>query len=184
MMKTYPAILCLISLVCLIASRADAVEVYQTSAAFVQEAFPGEKPMAKAIWLTGDLKDRVAEVLGHAYRGLRVRYWALGDRTVWILEEIGKVEPITLGVAIQAGQIEEVKVLTYRESRGWEIRFPVFMNQYRGAWVDSNAKLDRKIDGISGATLSVRATTRLARLALALDREVEQTGAATQSKAP
>jgi len=77
-----------------------------------------------------------------------------------------------------------VKVLTYRESRGWEIRFPVFMNQYRGAQVDSNEKLDRKIDGISGATLSVRATTRLARMALALHREVEQASAPTQPKTP
>ena len=60
-MRTYPAILCIIFL---IASRADAVEVYQTSAAFVAEAFSGEKPTAKAVWLTGDLKGRVAGVLG------------------------------------------------------------------------------------------------------------------------
>jgi hypothetical protein len=77
-----------------------------------------------------------------------------------------------------------MKVLAYRESRGFEIRFPFFMDQYRGAQVDANSKLDRQIDGISGATLSVRAATRLARLALVLDREVEQTGVATQSKAP
>jgi hypothetical protein len=166
------------------ASEARAAEVFQTSAAFVEAAFSGEKPMAKAVWLTGDLKKRVASVLGHPYRDLRVRYWTLGNRTAWILEEIGKVEPITLGVVVEHGQIEAMKVLTYRESRGWEIRFPVFMNQYRGAWVDSNAKLDRKIDGISGATLSVRATTRMARLALALSEAVEQNGATTQSKAP
>jgi hypothetical protein len=181
MMKTLRQIVCILLL---FASKAHAVEVYQTSAAFVEEAFSGGKPLAKAVWLTGDLKARVASVLGHAYRDLRVRYWALDGRTVWILEEVGKVEPITLGLVVKHGQIEAVKVLTYRESRGWEIRFPVFMNQYRGAQVDSNAKLDRKIDGISGATLSVRATTRLARLALALHREVEQAGAATQSKAP
>jgi hypothetical protein len=181
MMKTWPAILCTIILV---AFPVAAVEVYQTPAAFVEEAFSGEKPVAKALWLTGDLKDRVASVLGHAYRDLRVRYWVIGDRTAWILDEVGKVEPITLGVVVKHGEIEAMKVLTYRESRGWEIRFPVFMNQYRGAWVDSNAKLDRKIDGISGATLSVRATTRLARLALSLDREVTKIRAATQSEAP
>ncbi len=181
MMKTLRQILCIIFL---LAPQAHAVEVYQTGAEFVEEAFSGETPSARAIWLTGDLKGRVAGVLGHAYRELRVRYWALGDRTAWILEEVGKVEPITLGVVVKRGQIEAVKVLTYRESRGWEIRFPVFMNQYRGAQVDSNEKLDRKIDGISGATLSVRATTRLARMALALHREVEQASAPTQPKTP
>jgi hypothetical protein len=167
-----------------VAIPAAAAEVYQAPAEFVQEAFGGEQPIAKAIWVTGDLKTRVKQVLGHSYRDLRVRYWVLGDRSAWILEEIGKVEPITLGVVVERGHIEEMKVLAYRESRGFEIRFPFFMDQYRGAEVDENTRLDREIDGISGATLSVRAATRLARLALVLDREVEQAGVTTQSKAP
>jgi hypothetical protein len=166
-----------------VAFHASAGEVYQAPAAFVEEAFEGEQPMARAVWVTGDLKRRVKNVLGHPYRDLRVRYWVLGDRSAWILEEVGKVEPITLGVVVERGRIEAMKVLAYRESRGFEIRFPFFMDQYRGAQVDANARLDREIDGISGATLSVRAATRLARLALVLDREVEQAGAATQSKA-
>jgi hypothetical protein len=161
-----------------------AAEVYQTPAVFVEETFAGEQPMAKAVWVTGDLKTRVKTVLGHPYRELRVRYWVLGDRSAWILEEVGKVEPITLGVVVARGRIEAMKVLAYRESRGFEIRFPFFMDQYRGAQVDANTRLDRKIDGISGATLSVRAATRLARLALVLDQEVERSGVATQSKAP
>ena len=103
MMKTLRQIVCILLL---FASKAHAVEVYQTSAAFVEEAFSGGKPLAKAVWLTGDLKARVASVLGHAYRDLRVRYWALDGRTVWILEEVGKVEPITLGLVVKHGQIE------------------------------------------------------------------------------
>jgi hypothetical protein len=166
------------------AFNANASEVYQAPDAFVEEAFEGKKPMAKAVWVTGDLKQRVKKVLGHPYRDLRVRYWALGSRSAWILEEVGKVEPITLGVVVDHGRIEAMKVLAYRESRGFEIRFPFFMDQYRGAQVDENTRLDREIDGISGATLSVRAATRLARLALVLDREVEQAGVTTQSKAP
>jgi len=173
----------LVFLALAVAFHAGAAEVYQAPAAFVKEAFGGEQPIARAVWVTGDLKRRVKNVLGHPYRDLRVRYWVLGDRSAWILEEIGKVEPITLGVVVEQGRIEAMKVLAYRESRGFEIRFPFFMDQYRGAQVDANARLDREIDGISGATLSVRAATRLARLALVLDREVEQAGAATQSKA-
>ena len=63
----------------LFAFVANAGQVYQTSAEFVEEAFGGEEPVAKAIWLTGDLEKRVTNVLGHAYRDLRVRYWVLGD---------------------------------------------------------------------------------------------------------
>jgi hypothetical protein len=180
MMRSLPALLLFFA----VAIPAAAAEVYQAPAEFVQEAFGGEQPIAKAIWVTGDLKTRVKQVLGQSYRDLRVRYWVLGDRSAWILEEIGKVEPITLGVVVERGHIEEMKVLAYRESRGFEIRFPFFMDQYRGAEVDENTRLDREIDGISGATLSVRAATRLARLALVLDREVEQAGVTTQSKAP
>lgn len=171
-------------LVLSLAAPVYAAEVYQTSAAFIEEAFPDGQPMAKAVWLTGDLKGEVQRVLGHAYRDLRVRYWVAGERSAWVLEEVGKVEPITLGVVVEAGKIEAVKVLTYRESRGWEIRFPFFMDQYRGATVGDDNKLDRDIDGISGATLSVRAATRVARMALVLDRAIERTGGTSQSKAP
>ncbi|MDP6979743.1 MAG: FMN-binding protein [Myxococcota bacterium] len=167
-----------------VALQASAAEVYQTPAAFVAEAFPDAPPLAKAVWVTGDLQQEVERVLGHRYRDLRVRYWVSGDRSAWILDEIGKVEPITLGVVVEAGHIEAVKVLTYRESRGWEIRFPFFMDQYRGARVDADTQLDRDIDGISGATLSVRAATKVARLALVLDRAVDHPGGTTQSKAP
>ncbi len=167
-----------------VANATRAAEVYQTSAAFVGEAFPNERPMAKAVWVTGDLEKRVTRVLGHTYRDLRVRYWIKGDRSAWILEEVGKVEPITLGIVVEGGRIEAVKVLAYRESRGWEIRSPFFTDQYRGARVDADTRLDRKIDGISGATLSVRAATKVARLALVLDQAVNHPGGTTQSKAP
>ena len=167
---------------------AQAAEVYQTSAEFVAEAFRDGVPAAKAVWVTGELRQGVAEVLGHPYRDVRVRYWVSGGRSAWILEEIGKVEPITLGVVVESGHIEAMKVLTYRESRGFEIRFPFFMDQYRGARVDAEGELDRTIDGISGATLSVRATTKLARVALILNRHVEQeierAGVTPQSKTP
>lgn len=171
-------------LIASIAFQANAAEVYQTSAAFVAEAFPGRSPIAKAVWVTGDLKEDVAKVLGHPYRDLRVRYWVDAQRSAWILEEVGKVEPITLGVVVEEGMIEAVRVLTYRESRGWEIRFPYFMEQYRGARVDSDTRLDRKIDGISGATLSVRAATKMARLALVLDQAVGRIRGTTRSQAP
>jgi len=180
-MRTLAITLALLAL----GSDARSAEVYQTSAAFIAEVFPEEKPMAKAVWLTGKLEDEVEHVLGHRYGDLRVRYWAHGDRRAWILEEVGKVEPITLGVVVKGGQIEAVRVLTYRESRGWEIRFPFFMDQYRGARFDANTnELDRKIDGISGATLSVRAATRVARLALVLDQAVDHIGDTIHSKAP
>ncbi len=74
--------------------------------------------------------------------------------------------PISIGVVIENDAIKTVKILAYRESRGGEVRFPSFMAQYRGATLDAEGKLDRSIDGITGATLSVWAVNRVAALAL------------------
>ena len=102
----------------------------------------------------------------------RIRYWDDGTRSAWILEEIGKVKPITTGYVVNSGKIERVAVLIYRESRGWEVRHKFFTDQFIGATVDGDYRLDRNIDGISGATLSVDALTRLGRLALYLAEEI------------
>ena len=141
------------------------------TARFLGEVF-GEAPPAETLWLTGELQSSARAILDHGYPSARVRYWRAGQRTAWVLDEIGKVMPITLGIAIDNGAVERMRVLVYRESRGWEVKSPSFTAQFNGARLDSGQKLDRRIDSISGATLSVRALSRMARLALLLDRHV------------
>jgi Na+-translocating ferredoxin:NAD+ oxidoreductase RnfG subunit len=63
-------------------------------------------------------------------------------------------------------------VLEFRESRGWEVRYPFFTDQFVEAKLDQNERLDRNIDGITGATLSVNAVTRIARIALFLHEHI------------
>ncbi len=129
---------------------------------------------AETLWIVGELQPAVRTILDHDYPSARVRYWRDGSRTIWVLDEIGKEMPITVGVAISNGAVERVKVLVYRESRGWEVKSPAFTAQYSGARLGVEQKLDRHIDGISGATLSVRALSRLTRLALLFDRQVNK----------
>jgi len=152
------------------AGAARAEQVYQQPAAFLADAFGGDVPKPRKLWLAGATRDGAAAILGHEPDALRIRYWAHGDRSAWILDEIGKVKPITAGIVIDEGAIEHVRVLVFRETRGWEVRQPFFTDQFRGARLDGARHLDRVIDGISGATLSADALTRLARLALFLDR--------------
>ena len=146
--------------------------VYQRPADFVSEAFGGAPPPPKVVWVTGSLRERIARVLGHPPRFLRVRAWLRDGRSAWVLEEIGKEQPITVGIVVDRGRIERIRVLIFRESRGWEVREPFFTRQFEGATLRAGDELDRPIDGISGATLSVRALTRLARVALLLHRKV------------
>ena len=149
---------------------ADGAGTYMSPDAFLAGAFEGKVPEPSLLWMTRDIKPEVSKILGHPYGMLRVRYWREGNRSAWILEEIGKEEPITSGFVIDDGRLSEVKVLIFRESRGWEVRYPFFTDQFRQAGLGAENALDADIDGISGATLSVSAVTRLARLALYFDK--------------
>lgn len=145
---------------------------YEEPETFLSETFAGNPPEPAVIWLRGDINKTVHDILGHSYPALRIRYWRRSGRSAWILEEIGKDQPITVGLVVNAGRLETVKVLVFRESRGWEVRHPFFTDQFNGAALDPQFQLDRRIDGISGATLSVRALRKLARLALYLHSQL------------
>jgi hypothetical protein len=148
------------------AARSDA---YQEPAAFITEVF-GSLPAPKVLWLTKELQAQAAAILGHAPAQLRQRYWSEGGKSVWILEETGKEELITAGFVVGDGRIDHVRVLVYRESRGQEVRQAGFLKQFKDAKLTQGDRLDRDIDGIVGATLSVGAMERMARLALFFDR--------------
>ncbi len=155
-------------------SGAVATETIDAQEAFLKRSFKTGIPMSKVLWLTKDLKPKIKKILKHAYPALRIRYWQDGSRTAWVLDEIGKYKPITVGILVQNGAIEQLKVLTYRESHGWEVRHDFFTRQFIGAKLPKPLQLDRNIDGISGATLSVRALKKLAILALFLDQTVQK----------
>ena len=161
------------TLVALLAPPAHAATVYETQAQFLERAFGASAPAPEVIWLSGARKTAVKELLGHDYPALRLRYWCRDDRSAWVLEEIGKELPITTGVIIDGDVINSLRVLTYRENRGGEVVAPAFTNQFNGVALSSGRELQVEIDGISGATLSVRALTRLAAVALYLDAESE-----------
>jgi hypothetical protein len=159
-------------LLILISASAVAGGVYQEPDAFIAEVFADKPPKPEVIWPDKALKAQMKDILGHDYKGLRIRYWRQDQRTAWILDEIGKDKPITTGFVINQGRIERVRVLVFRESRGWEVRHTFFTDQFDQATLNKDTELDRTIDNISGATLSVRAVTKLSRIALLLDQAV------------
>lgn len=165
MMKKRIFIICLLVLPSLLRA-----ETYIQPQEFLSEAFSGDVPRVSTLWIKKDLKKKVREILKHDLGVLRVRYWSKNGRTAWILEEIGKEKPITIGLVVNEERLEKVEVLAFRETRGWEIRYPFFTNQFKGAGLTDESLLDKQIDGISGATLSVRAMTRMSRLAILLHR--------------
>jgi hypothetical protein len=147
-------------------------QTFQEPDAFLQETFSNNVPEPELLTVTPEMQRDIARILRHSYRAQRLRYWREGARTVWILEEIGRYRPITVGFVVSEGAIDTVRVLIYRESHGWEVRHDFFTNQFKGLTLDEQSNLSRRIDGISGATLSVNALRNLARLALYVDRAV------------
>ena len=145
--------------------------VYETQADFLSRAFNDSPPEPGILWLSGDRRTTVRQILGHDYPALRLRYWCQGERSAWVLDEIGKELPITVGIVIENNYIRNLQVLTYRENRGGEVSTPAFTDQFNDAELEMNNKLDVTIDSISGATLSVQALTRLATMSLFLNTE-------------
>lgn len=150
--------------------------IYQQPEDFIKQVFNNNPASLEVIWPDKNLQQKMADILGHKYENLRIRYWISGTKTAWVLDEIGKVKPITTGIVINDNKIELVKILAFRESRGWEVRYVFFTKQFENASLDTTMQLDRNIDNISGATLSVRAVTKLARLALMLHHTVLNNG--------
>ena len=85
---------CLILFSCLLCtSSLHAKGVYQQPDEFVEQSFNHSAPLPEVIWLNDALKQQLENILQHRYQGRRIRYWRVGQRSLWILEEIGKKKP-------------------------------------------------------------------------------------------
>lgn len=147
-----------------------AERVYLSPERFLAEVFQDSPPKPALLWLDAPAQAALKNIFGHAPTQLRQRYWRGHDKTVWILEAVGKEEPITAGFVVSNGAIQQARILIYRESRGMEVRYPAFLRQFEGVRLSAKHLLDTRIDGISGATLSVWAMEKMARAALYLDK--------------
>lgn len=104
-----------------------------------------------------------------------------------VTEERGKYRPITFLVGVTpAGQVQDVAVMVYRESRGAEVQQRRFLRQYRGKTLRNPIQSNRDIINISGATISVRSLNAGVRKVLALAQRAfdGQTPAASAALTP
>ncbi len=139
-------------------------------AQFLDQQFKQQTPKPARIWVTADIKPAISKILSRPSNQLNYRYWQAQDKTIWLLDELGKERDITTAVVVKNKQIAAIKVIVYRESRGGEVEVPWFTDQFVG--VDSSSNWQRNIDSISGATLSVNAMKKQAELALFLSEQL------------
>ncbi len=151
--------------------RADDLwTTFQTPAAFLTEAFGSAPPAPKVLALDAAAQGKLSATFGRAYPQSQLRYWKAGGRSAWILDDLGKAgyQLTTSGFVVKDGAIDFARVLIYRESRGEQIAEASWLKKISGAKI-AGAKLDRTVDNISGATLSVKMMERMAATALLLD---------------
>ena len=146
---------------------------------FLQQVFADKEPQPGLLPLRGELRERVTKVLGHPYRGMRLRYWHSDEISAWLIDEKSKDMPMTVGVAVGPGGIVDLEILVYREPRGGEVHEAFFRRQYRGMTLNDDDTLSGDVDGITGATLSVDATSRVAAMALVLHQAVMEGASST-----
>lgn len=120
--------------------------------------------------------------------GMRVRSarWKLmlamrGDETLGVVivdEVIGKFELITYAVGVRRdGSIQQIEILSYRESHGGEVRLPAWRQQFVGKGPAAALDVGSDISNISGATLSTRHVTDGVRRAVRLVAMLRKEGA-------
>lgn len=95
------------------------------------------------------------------------------DGWAFIQNTIGKHKPMTYMVGIDPdGEVTNVEILVFRESRGSEVRKKRFNYQYEGKTIDDPIRINRDVINISGATMSVRSMSAGVKRALVLADEL------------
>lgn len=130
----------------------------------------------RALGLSAAQLQAVEARYGIKARSTRWRVWqasAGGKPLGWVVVDdvVGKFELITYAVAVGAdGALQQVEILSYRESHGAEVRLPAWRKQFVGKTAAAPLQVGQDINNISGATLScTHVTDGVKRIASVLD---------------
>jgi hypothetical protein len=139
--------------------------------AFVSRQFEAPLPEKQRWAVIGDTADDLKKLLGHRYAYRSIPYWHRAGVSVWILSTHGKHGLITTGFAMADGRITICDVIEHREIRGRPITTGRYLKQFSGLGLNAKGRLDGRIDGITGATISSTAMKQMAHAALHLDAQ-------------
>lgn len=86
---------------------------------------------------------------------------------VVVLDEMGKIKPITFLIAIDtASKVLAVRILEYRDMFGSEIKRRSFLRQFQGKSLKDPIKIGQDIDAVTQATISSQAAASVVRMSL------------------
>jgi hypothetical protein len=139
-------------------------------------AFPGCEIERSPVFLDDAQKGRIEQRSGVEAPSVLFRYLARRDgRLVGCAyvdsHRVRTLRETLLLVVTPEGTLRSVEVIAFAEPKEYLPR-PRFYDQFADQKLDDDLDLGRGIDGVTGATLTTRATTRAARRTLAAHQEL------------
>jgi len=173
-MKNAALVLCL----AVVAVTASA-ETYLSEEQAVKLALPNAATVSQETkQLTSARRDSLQRASGLRFPEPQYKFFISHDKDgkltgyAVIMNEVGKEEPITFIVGVAPnGQVGEVAVMEYRESRGSEVHEKRFTRQFKGKKSTDAVQVNQDIINYTGATLSSHALARGVKKALLLIQE-------------
>ena len=153
-------------------------KVFSTQDDALTEAFPGAEIKRNSIFLSEAQVKRVEKHAGVKLRSpILIVYEAFrdGDRIGKAYFDAHRVRtlPETLMIVVDLeDRIREINVLEFREPQEYLPRAKWY-EQFLGRKLDRELSMGRGVDGVTGATLTARATINAARRALAIHKVLE-----------
>lgn len=131
-------------------------KTYLTEEQAQKQAFPGLGLTKTPTTVTAEQQAKMTDVssVSQPFDGKSI--WKAADGGWFIIDQVvGKHEFITYSVAINPdGTVKLVEIMEYNESYGYEVKETSWLQQFIGKTASSPIKLNKDIQGISGATLS------------------------------
>jgi len=141
-------------------------EIKNKSIEIIKSYYNQEILVSKNLFLISkNVKNNIQNQIKQRFYRDQIYYWSIeikGNTHYALLDNtIGKTMPITFLVLFnEKEEVIHSAIVKYRESYGGEISGKRWMSQFVGMKRDSLFKFESEIDGITGATISVKSFTK------------------------
>ncbi len=119
----------------------------------------------------GNIKQICKDILGYEYPAAAIICKRNENRLAWQISTKGKHGLITSLVVIENGKVVNCRILSSREERGKQISKKRYLKQFTNLSLKKSNRLSKRVDAISGATISSKAVMSAVVLALRLSEE-------------
>lgn len=146
---------------------------FMTQQEALEKAFPGAVVERRTVTLTKEQMVEAARLAGEPIPSALVFVYEArrGDELVgtayFDVHRVRTLPQTLMLVVAPDGRLRSIDVLSFREPPEY-LASPAWLNQFPGRALDANLQVRRDIQGITGATLTARATTKAVRRVLAI----------------